>query len=87
MRIVLSIADLIVVLAVVISVSRAVWNEERSRILSAFIIAAMIIFGLVSFSAAYGLAENSSFNQAALLVFLLAIAVVVRSGWTKKLTQ
>jgi len=87
MRIGLSIADLIVVLAVVISVSRAVWNEDRSRLLSAFIIAAMIIFGLVSFSAAYGLAESSSFNQVALLVFLLAIAIVVRIGWAKKPAQ
>ena len=87
MRIGLSIADLIVVLAVVISVSRAVWNEDRSGLLSAFIIAAMIIFGLVSFSAAYGLAESSSFNQVALLVFLLAIAIVVRIGWAKKPAQ
>ena len=44
----------------------------------------MIIFGLVSFSAAYGLAESSAFNQVALLVFLVAIAVVAKIAWAEK---
>jgi hypothetical protein len=86
MRIVLSILDLLVVLAVVISASRAVWIEQRSRLLSGFIVAAMIIFGLVSLSAAFGLAESSSFNQAALFIFLLAISVVARIGWANEPT-
>lgn len=87
MRIVLAILDVLVVLYVVISVSRAVWNvETRSRVLSGFIIAAMVIFGLVSFTAAYGLAESSSFNQWALLIFLVAIATVARNSWKEPST-
>ena len=46
-----------------------------------------IRLALVSFTAAYGLAESSSFNQVALLVFLVAIAIVVRIGWTNKTAQ
>lgn len=88
MRIVLGIADFIVLLAAVVTVSRAVWRGQsetsRSLLLSACIVLALIVFGPVSFSAAYGLAESSSFNQAALLVFLVAIAVLVRIGWTQK---
>jgi len=82
MRIVLAILDFLVVLYVVISVSRAVWNgPTRSRLLSGIIIAAMIILGLVSFTAGYGLADNSAFNQWALLIFLVAIAIVARNSW------
>jgi len=82
MRIVLAVLDVLVVLYVVISVSRAVWNgPTRSRLLTGFIIAAMIIFGLVSFTAAYGLAESSSFNQWALLIFLVAIAIAASNSW------
>jgi FlaA1/EpsC-like NDP-sugar epimerase len=91
MRIVLGIADFVIVLAVVIAVSRAVWRGQsetsRSLLLSACIILAMLIFALVSFTAAYGLAESSLFNQVALLVFLVAMAVVVRIGWTSKTAQ
>ena len=90
MRIVLSIADFIVVLAVVISVSRAVWRgqseQPRSPVLFAFIILAMLLFGLVSFTAGYGLAESSSFNQVALLVFLVSIGIVARIGWANEPT-
>jgi hypothetical protein len=86
MRIVLGIADFVIVLAVVIAVSRAVWRGQsetsRSLLLSACIILAMLIFALVSFTAAYGLAESSLFNQVALLVSLVAMAIVVRIGWT-----
>ena len=88
MRIVLSIADLIVVVAVVISVSRAVWSgqseQSRSLLLSGCIVLALLVFGIVSFTAAYGLAESSSFNQVALLIFLAAIALVVRIGWADR---
>jgi predicted neutral ceramidase superfamily lipid hydrolase len=91
MRIILSIADLIVVLAVVITVSRAVWrgqsDQSRSLLLSACIVLALLIFALVSFTAAYGLAESSSFNQLALLLALVAIAIVARIGWTKRAAQ
>ncbi len=91
MRIILSIADLIVVLAVVISVSRAVWrgqsDQSRSLLLSACIVLALLIFALVSFTAAYGLAESSSFNQFALLLALVAIAIVARIGWVSRAAQ
>ena len=91
MRIVLGIADFVIVLAVVIAVSRAVWRGQsetsRSLLLSACVILAMLIFALVSFTAAYGLAESSLFNQVALLVSLVAMAIVVRIGWTNKTAQ
>ena len=77
----LLILDLLVVLTVVLSVSRAVWVAARSKALALVIIAAMIIFGLVSLSAANGLTFASSFNQWALLIFLVVIAVVARISW------
>lgn len=80
----LTILDFLVVLSVVISVSRAVWNGGRSRILSGFVVAAMIIFGTVSFTAANGLVSDSSFNQWTLLIFLVAIAIVARASWAKE---
>jgi predicted neutral ceramidase superfamily lipid hydrolase len=80
MGIILGILDFVVVVAVVMSVSRAVWNGQSqsspSVLLSALIGLVMLVFGLVFFTAAYGLAENSSFNQGALLIFLVAIGVV-----------
>lgn len=59
---VLSILDFVVVLAVVISVPRAVWSgqSQGSRFLSVLILLVMLVFGLVSLSAAYGLAHSSS---------------------------
>lgn len=82
MKGILATLDFLVVLYVVISVPRAVWKgQTRSRPLTGFIIAAMMIFGLVSFTAAYGLAESSSFNQLALFISLLAIAIVARNSW------
>jgi predicted neutral ceramidase superfamily lipid hydrolase len=88
MGIILGILDFVVVVAVVMSVSRAVWSGQsqssRSVLLSALIVLVMLVFGVVSFTAAYGLAENSSFNQGALLIFLLAIAIVARMSWADK---
>jgi glucan phosphoethanolaminetransferase (alkaline phosphatase superfamily) len=83
MAIILTILDLLVLVAVVISVFRAVNGGTTSRLLSACIVVAMIIFGLVSFAAANGLTVASTFNQAALLIFLVAIAVVTRIAWAK----
>jgi hypothetical protein len=83
MQVALLILDLLIVLTVVISVSRAVWVAASSRALALVIIAAMIIFGLVSLSAANGLTAASSFNQWALLIFLVAIAVTARLSWQK----
>jgi hypothetical protein len=91
MRIILGIADFLIVLAVVIAVSGAVWRgqseQSRSLLLSARIILAMLIFGLVSFTAAYGLAESSSFNQVALLIVLVVVAIVARIGWAREPVQ
>jgi hypothetical protein len=88
MGILLSIADVIVVLAIVVSVPSAVWKGQpggRSLLLSACITLAMLIFGLVSLSAASGLAESeSSVNHVAMLIFLAATAVVLRMWWANK---
>jgi hypothetical protein len=89
MGIALSIADLLVLLAIVINVSRAVRNGQSRGfgplILSICIVVALLIFALVSFSAAYGLAESSSLlSQGVLLVFLIVTAVVARISWASK---
>jgi hypothetical protein len=88
MGILLSIADVIVVLAIVISVPSAVWKGQpggRSLLLSACIALAMLVFGLVSLSAASGLAESgSSSNQVAMLIFLAVTAVILRAWWANK---
>ena len=86
----LVILDFLVVLAVVVSVSRAVWNGQsessRSVLLSALIVLAMLVFGLVSMSAASGLTSSSSSNQVALLIFLVAIAIVALMSWADQST-
>ena len=86
----LVILDFLVVLAVVVSVSRAVWNGQsessRSVLLSALTVLAMLIFGLVSMSAASGLTSSSSSNQVALLIFLVAIAIVALMSWADQST-
>ncbi len=88
MGILLSIADVIVVLAIVISVPSAVWKGQpggRSLLLSACIALAMLVFGLVSLSAASGLAESgSSSNHVAMLIFLAVTAVILRAWWANK---
>ena len=91
MKIILAIADVLVVLSLVIAVSRAVWRgqseQSRSLLLSACIVVALLIFGTVSFTAAYGLADNSAFNHVALLIALVAIAGAIRIGWTSTPAQ
>jgi hypothetical protein len=85
---ILSILDVAVVLFVVISLSRAVWKGPResshSLALSIVLTVVFTIFGLVSISAAAGLAADSIFNQGALLIFLAAIAIVASLSWTDK---
>jgi len=80
--------DVLVVLAVVVSVSRAVWNGQsensRSLLLTGLIVLVMCVFGLVSMSAASGLTSSSSSNQVALLIFLVAIAIVALMAWADK---
>lgn len=81
----LGILDFLVVLGVIVSVSRAVWNGQsansRSLLLSGLIVLAMCVFGLVSVSAASGLTSSSSFNQIVLLILLVAIAIVALMSW------
>lgn len=88
MGIALSIADVLVLLAIVISASRAVRNSQSRGfgplLLSICIVLAMLIFALVSFTAASGLAQSSPFNQGVLLAFLLATAIVARVSWATK---
>jgi hypothetical protein len=85
MGIALSIADLIVLLTIVVSVSRAVRNGQPRgfgpQLLSICITLALLIFALVSFTAASGLAESSSFGQAVLFIFLVVTAIVARVSW------
>ena len=88
MGIVLIIADVLVLAAVVISASHAVWKGQSqgfgSLLLAICITLAMVIFALVSFSAAFGLAEGSSLSQGVLLAFLVVTAVVARASWANK---
>jgi hypothetical protein len=88
MGIALSIADLLVLLTIVISVSRAVRNGQSGGfgplLLSICIVLAMLIFALVSFAAASGLAQSSSLNQGFLLAFLVVTAIVARFSWASK---
>jgi len=85
MGIVLSIADLLVLLTIVMSVLRAVRNGPTqgfgAQLLSICVAVAVLIFAVVSFTAASGLAESSSLNQGVLLTFLVLTAVVARLSW------
>ena len=84
---VLPIADVLVLLGLVLSISRAVWNGQRQSssplALPAIIVIALIIFATVSFCAASRLAQGSPLNQLALLVFLILIAVVASASWAR----
>ena len=88
MGIALSIADLLVLLTIVISASRAVRNGQSRGfgplLLSICIALALLIFALVSFAAASGLAQSSSLNQVFLLAFLVVTAIVARFSWASK---
>ena len=88
MGIALSTADVIVLLAVVISVSRAVRRGQSGgfapALLSICIVLALLIFAVVSFTAAFGLAQSSLFNQVFLVAFLIVTAVVARVSWASK---
>ena len=88
MGIALSIADLLVLLTVVAGALRAGRNGQSrgpgSLLLSICITVGMLIFALVSFTAASGLAESSSLNQVVLLVFLVVTAIVARVSWANQ---
>ena len=88
MGIVLIIADLLVLLTIVLSVSRAVRNGQAggsgSLLLTVCIVVALLVFATVSFTAASGLAQSSSLNQGVLLAFLIVTAIVARVSWAPK---
>ena len=88
MTIILTIADLLLLLTIVVSISRAVRNGQPhnsgSMLLTACIVVALLIFATVSFTAASGLAQSSSFNQGVLLAFLIVTAIVARFSWAPK---
>jgi len=85
---ILIIADLLVLLTIVISVSRAVRNGQASgsgqTLLTVCIVIALLVFATVSFTAASGLAQSSSLNQGVLLAFLIVTAIVARVSWAPK---
>ena len=83
MGIVLIIADLLVLLTIVVSVSRAV-RGSGSLLLTVCIVVALLVFATVSFTAASGLAQSSAFNQGVLLAFLIVTAIVARVSWAPK---
>jgi hypothetical protein len=83
MGIVLIIADLLVLLTIVVSVSRAV-RGSGSLLLTVCIVIALLVFATVSFTAASGLAQSSSLNQGVLLAFLIVTAIVARFSWAPK---
>jgi hypothetical protein len=73
-----SIADFIVLLLLVVNIPRIVKQYSRSLVLSIFIAAAIAIFAVVSFTANAGLIANtSSPMQLIVLLGLLAMAVLV----------
>lgn len=88
MGIALTIADLLVLLTVVAGALRAVRNGQSrgpgSLLLSICIALALLIFALVSFTAASGLAESSLLNQVVLLAFLVVTAIVARVSWANQ---
>ena len=84
----LSILDWLVKLVVVISLARAVWNgTTRSGLLGAVLTVAFLLFGLVSMCAGAGLESGSAFNQGALLIFLVLIAIVASRSWVNNPAQ
>ena len=82
---VLSIADAVVLLMIVIGVVRAVWKGSGSLLLSVCIAAIMIVFAVVSLAAQSGIAEgSSSLTQITLFAFFIVTAILVRVSWLSK---
>lgn len=84
----LSILDIAVVVLVVFTVARAVWSGPAGRasspLLSYLILLCLCIFGLVSLSGADNLTTNTTYNQTALLIALVAIALATRGAKPNK---
>jgi hypothetical protein len=89
METLLSIADFVVLLLLVVLVLRTMWRElprdSGSLVLSICVSVVLIDFAIVSFSAYIGLVEvSSSLTQGIFLVVLLVMAAVIRLSWTAK---
>jgi hypothetical protein len=85
----LSIADFVVLLLLVVLVLRAMWRElprdSGSLVLSICVSVVLLVFAIVSFSAYIGLVEVSSLlTQGIFLVVLLVMAALIRLSWTAK---
>jgi len=85
----LSIADFVVLLLLVVLVLRTMWRElprdSGSLVLSICVSVVLIDFAIVSFSAYIGLVEvSSSLTQGIFLVVLLVMAALIRLSWTAK---
>ena len=91
MATILNILDFAVVLLVVVNVSLSVRqglsDAPESPILTVCLVAALVLFGLVAFLAAQGLAGGSGFGQGALLIFLVATAVASTMWRSKRAVQ
>ena len=88
MQTLLSILDWLVIILVVVSLARAVWNgSTRAALLGAVLTFGFLLFGLVSMCAGAGLQSGSAFNQTALFIALAAIAVVASRTWVDKPAQ
>jgi hypothetical protein len=90
-RIFLSILDFVIVFVVVISLARSVWRGQSGKfwslVLAACVTLAFAIFGLISLLAASGLTTKSPFDQGALLIFLIGMAIATGMSWGKKPVQ
>ena len=84
----LSILDIAVVVLVVFTVARAVWSgpagTASSPLLSYLILLCLCIFGIVSLCGADNLTTNTTYNQTALLIALVAITLATRGAKPNK---
>lgn len=89
MNTLLSILDFVVLLLLVALVPRTVWKEHPqgtgSLVLSIFIALAVIVFGIVSFSAYLGLIDvSSSLTHGIFVLVLLGMAGLLHLSWRAK---
>jgi hypothetical protein len=85
----LSIVDFLVLLLLLLSVLRLVWNEMRagsgSLALAICLACALAVVAIVSLSAYVGLvAVSSTLTQGIFLLILVVMAALLRFAWTDK---
>ena len=85
----LSIVDFLVLLLLVLSVLRLVWNKLQavsgSLVLAICLACALAVVTIVSLSAYIGLvAVSSTLTQGIFLLILLVMAALLRFAWTGK---